>query len=142
MMSGGLAGIFICAGGLDIWYPGFAFILGIIAGCVIIPANNFLHNTFKIDDCVGAVSIHGVCGVLGCLAVGLFAAGFPSAEGIPPSSLMGQIVGAITCVLVGFVPGYVISFIMKSMGWLRVPDEVQAAGIDSAELGLNPYPEN
>ena len=35
MMSGGLAGIFICAGGLDIWYPGFAFILGTVAGCVI-----------------------------------------------------------------------------------------------------------
>jgi len=139
MMSGGLAGIFICAGGLDIWYPGFAFILGTIAGCVIIPANNWLHNTFKIDDCVGAVSIHGVCGVLGCLSVGLFASGFPSAEGIPPSNLMGQIVGAIVMMLVGFVPGYSISFVMKKFGWLRVPDSVQEAGIDKAELGLKAY---
>ena len=38
--------------------------------------------------------------------------------------------------LVGFVPGYGISFVMKMMGWLRVPDAVQKAGIDSAELGL------
>ena len=139
MMSGGLAGIFICAGGLDIWYPGFAFILGAVAGCVIIPANNWLHNTFKIDDCVGAVSIHGVCGVLGCLAVGIFASGFPSAEGIPPSNFMGQLVGAIVMLLVGFVPGYAISFVMNMAGWLRVPDSVQKAGIDKAELGLKAY---
>ena len=107
--------------------------------CVIIPANNWLHNTFKIDDCVGAVSIHGVAGVLGVLAVGIFAAGFPSAGDIPPTSFVGQLVGCIVMVLTGLIPGYVISFIMKSMGWLRVPDEVQAAGIDSAELNLRAY---
>ena len=139
MMSGGLAGIFICAAGLDIWYPGFAFVLGIIAGCVVMPANNWLHNTFKIDDCVGAVSIHGVCGFLGVLVVGIFAAGFPGPEGIPPTSFVGQLIGAIVMLLVGFIPGYGLSFIMKSMGWLRVPDEVQAAGIDSAELNLRAY---
>ena len=139
MMSGGLAGIFICAGGLDIWYPGFAFILGTIAGCVIIPANNWLHNTFKIDDCVGAVSIHGVCGILGMLAVGLFASGFPAAGDIPPSNLMGQIVGIITMALTGFIPGYVISYIMKMAGWLRVPDKIQEAGIDKSELGVRAY---
>ena len=139
MMSGGLAGIFICAGGLDIWYPGFAFILGVVAGCIIIPANNWLHNTFKIDDCVGAVSIHGVCGILGMLAVGLFASGYPAAGDIPASNLTGQIVGIITMSLLGFVPGYVISLIMKMAGWLRVPDNVQKAGIDKAELGLRAY---
>jgi len=139
MMSGGLAGIFICASGLDIWYPGFAFLLGIVAGCVIIPANNFLHNTFKIDDCVGAVSIHGVCGILGMLVVGLFASGYPAAGDIPPSSFMGQLISACVMALVGFVPGYGISFIMKQADWLRVPDSVQIAGIDKAELGLKAY---
>ena len=139
MMSGGLAGIFICAGGLDIWYPGFAFVLGIVAGCAIIPFNNWLHNTFKIDDCVGAVSIHGFCGILGMLAVGLFAAGFPASGDIPPSNLMGQLVGIVIFWLLGFVPGYAISAVMKSAGWLRVPDSVQKAGIDKAELGLQGY---
>ena len=52
---------------------------------------------------------------------------------------MGQIVGIITFWLLGFVPGYVISRIMKSAGWLRVPDHVQKAGIDKAELGLQGY---
>jgi ammonia channel protein AmtB len=139
MMSGGLAGIFICASGLDIWYPGFAFLLGIVAGIVIIPANNFLHNTFKIDDCVGAVSIHGVCGILGMLVVGLFAAGYPAVGDIPPTSFVGQLLSAVVMALVGFVPGYGISFIMKKADWLRVPDAVQKAGIDKAELGLQAY---
>jgi ammonia channel protein AmtB len=49
---------------------------------------------------------------------------------------MGQAVGAIVMFLVGFVPGYGISFVMKMMDWLRVPDHVQIAGIDKAELGL------
>ena len=142
MMSGGLAGIFICAGGLDIWYPGFAFIMGVVAGIVIIPANNWLHNTFKIDDCVGAVSVHGVSGILGVLVVGIFAAGYPASGDIPPTSFVGQLVGAITMIATGFIPGYVISLAMKSMGWLRVPDEVQMAGIDKAELGLKAYQEN
>jgi ammonia channel protein AmtB len=139
MMSGGLAGIFICAGGLDIWYPGFAFIMGVVAGIVIIPANNWLHNTFKIDDCVGAVSVHGVSGILGVLVVGIFASGYPASGDIPPTSFVGQLVGAITMIATGFIPGYVISLVMNSMGWLRVPDEVQMAGIDKAELGLEAY---
>ena len=68
--------------------------------------------------------------------MGLFASGYPASGDIPPTSLGGQIVGCIVMFLVGFVPGYGISFVMKMMGWLRVPDAVQQAGIDSAELGL------
>ena len=49
------------------------------------------------------------------------------------------LVGAIVMFLLGFVPGYGLSFIMKAMGWLRVPDEIQNAGIDSAEFGLKAY---
>ncbi|MDB3863818.1 ammonium transporter [Alphaproteobacteria bacterium] len=137
MMSGGLAGIFSCAAGLDVWYPGLAFVLGFVGGCIIIPANDWLHRVFKIDDPVGAVAVHGVAGIWGVLACGLFAAGYPGMdETIPQVSFMGQAVGAIVMFLVGFVPGYGISFVMKMMDWLRVPDHVQEAGIDKAELGL------
>jgi len=137
MMSGGLAGIFSCAAGLDIWYPGLAFVLGFVGGVIIIPANNLLHSIFKIDDPVGAISVHGVAGIWGVLAMGIFASGVAGpSDAIPAVSLYGQIIGCIVMFLVGFVPGYVVSFIMKSMNWLRVPDHVQEAGIDKAELGL------
>ncbi len=69
--------------------------------------------------------------------MGIFASGYPGMDDtIPAVSFMGQAVGCIVMFLVGFVPGYVVSFIMKSMNWLRVPDHVQEAGIDKAELGL------
>jgi ammonia channel protein AmtB len=139
MMSGGLAGIFSCASGLDVWYPGLAFVLGFVGGVIIIPANNWLHNVFKIDDPVGAVSVHGVAGIWGVVAMGLFASGYPAAGDIPPTSFGGQLVGCIVMFLVGFVPGYGVSFVMKMMGWLRVPDAVQKAGIDQAELGLRAH---
>ena len=137
MMSGGLAGIFSCASGLDVWYPGLAFVLGFVGGVIIIPANDFLHRVFKIDDPVGAISVHGVAGIWGVLAMGIFASGYPGMDDtIPAVSFMGQAVGCIVMFLVGFVPGYGVSFIMKMMDWLRVPDHVQEAGIDKAELGL------
>ncbi|PPR46610.1 MAG: Ammonium transporter NrgA [Alphaproteobacteria bacterium MarineAlpha5_Bin9] len=139
MMSGGLAGIFSCAAALDILYPGLAFVLGFVGGCIIIPAHNWLAKTFKIDDCVGAVSVHGVAGLWGLLACGIFASGFPASGDIPASNLLGQIVGMITFFLLGFVPGYVISWIMNKLNWLRIPDHVQEAGLDKEELSLKAY---
>ena len=137
MMSGGLAGIFSCASGLDIWYPGLAFVLGTVGGIIIIPANDLLHKIFKVDDPVGAVAVHGVAGIWGVLAMGIFASGYPGAsDAITAVSFYGQFVGCITMFAVGFIPGYGVSFVMKMMGWLRVPDHVQQAGIDKAELGL------
>jgi len=140
MMSGGLAGIFSCAAALDILYPGLAFVLGFVGGLIIKPANDFMTNSWKIDDCVGAVAVHGWAGVWGLLACGIFASGYPGpADNIPAISLWGQFASAVVFILVGFVPGYVLSYIMKAMDWLRVPDAVQKAGIDAAEFNLRPY---
>jgi|TARA_B110000971_G_C19992568_1_gene492667 ammonia channel protein AmtB len=137
MMSGGLAGIFACASGLDIYYPGLAFVLGFVGGVIIIPANNLLHKIFKIDDPVGAIAVHGVGGTWGVLAMGIFATGVPGASAaIPDASLWGQIVGGLTMFAVGFIPGYGISYIMKAVDWLRVPDHIQKAGLDKTELNL------
>jgi len=140
MMSGALGGIFSAAAGLDIWYPPLAFALGFVGGLIIPWGARFLERC-GIDDAVGAVSVHGFCGIWGVMAVGLFAAGYPSAEGIPPTSFMGQLVGCIVMILLGFVPGYVFSLILKMLGILRVSDEVQIAGLDHTEVGADGYPE-
>ena len=139
MMSGGLAGIFSCASGLDVWYPGLAFVLGFVGGVIIIPANDFLHRVFKIDDPSWRY-IGSRCGrYLGCFSYGYIRFWIPSSRRHSASSFSGQLVGCIVMFLVGFVPGYGLSFIMKMMDWLRVPDHVQEAGIDSAELGLRAH---
>ena len=53
--------------------------------------------------------------------------------------ILNDVLNIIVMFLIGFVPGYGLSFIMKMMNWLRVPDAVQKAGIDSAELNLKAY---
>ncbi len=140
MMSGALAGIFVAAAGLDLWYPPLAFLLGLVGGVIIKPGNDFLVK-MGIDDSVGAVSVHGFSGILGVLAVGIFAAGYPGPGDAPATSFMGQFVGVIVMILCGFIPGYLVSLLLKTLGVLRVPDEVQEIGLDLAEIPSKAYPE-
>ncbi|MEZ5827971.1 MAG: ammonium transporter [Hyphomicrobiales bacterium] len=140
MMSGALAGIFVAAAGLDVWYPPLAFLLGIVGGVIIKPGNDFLISK-GVDDSVGAVSVHGFSGILGVLAVGVLAAGYPNVGDAPPTSFIGQFVGLIVMLLCGFIPGFAISYVLKVFGLLRVPDKAQEIGLDAAEIPCKAYPE-
>ena len=140
MMSGALGGIFCAAGALDMWYPGTAFALGFLGG-VVIPYSHKLITSWGIDDAVGAVSVHGTCGLIGVLAVGVILGGYPPIEGGVPITFTGQLVGAISMGLLGFIPGYVVSWILKKVGILRVSDGVQVIGVD-AEVPSTAYPES
>lgn len=140
MMSGALCGVISAAAGLDIWDPSLAFCVGFGGGVLGPIAAKFLDK-MKIDDAVGAVSVHGICGMWGLLAVGIFMGGYPShAEGIPPISFYGQFLGMIVMILIGFVPGYVLSLIFKMCGVLRASDGVQNVGLD-VEVANDAYPE-
>lgn len=140
MMSGALCGVISAAAGLDIWDPSLAFVVG-FGGGVLGPIAAAWLDKMKIDDAVGAVSVHGICGMWGLLAVGIFMGGYPShAEGIPPISFSGQFYGMIVMILIGFVPGYVLSLILKICGVLRVSDGVQNVGLD-VEIENDAYPE-
>jgi ammonia channel protein AmtB len=141
MMSGALGGIFCAASGLDLWYPGTAFALGFLGG-VVIPYSHKLITSWGIDDAVGAVSVHGTCGIIGVMAVGILLGGYPAPmEGVPPITFTGQLVGAISMLLLGFIPGYVVSWILKKCGILRVSDALQNFGLDEAEIDTPSYPE-
>jgi len=141
MMSGALCGVISAAAGLDLWYPGLAFVVAFIGG-LIGPMAASLLEKFRIDDAVGAVSVHGVCGIWGLLAVGIFMGGYPThAEGVPEISFYGQFMGMLTMLALGFIPGYVISLVMKKLGILRASDGVQEAGMD-VEVEGSAYPED
>ena len=144
MMSGALGGIISCAAGLDLWWPPMAFAIGFLGGAVMQPAAAFLEK-MKIDDAVGAVTVHGTLGIWGVLAVGIFASGYPALQGaegeVPTINLMGQIVGVVVMFLLGFVPGYVCSLILKMVGLLRVPEEAEVAGLDLTKVPSQAYPE-
>ncbi|MEM9668773.1 MAG: ammonium transporter [Pseudomonadota bacterium] len=140
MMSGGLAGIITVAAGMDIWFPPLAFLLAFVGGATIKLIDSWLTR-LGIDDAVGAVAVHGWCGILALLAVGVFGAGYANVADLPAVSLLGQIVGIFVCACAGFIPGFTISLIMKMMGALRVPDVAQDLGLDATKVPVPAYPE-
>jgi len=145
MMSGALAGIISVASGLDIYFPAQIIIISLIAGLILKPCAEFLER-FGIDDAVGAVTVHGVIGIFGVLMLGVVAFGYPALDAFAPAdaptiSLWGQFVGSVVFILLGLVPGYVISLILKYAGMLRVPDEVQKKGLDVVKVPAQAYPE-
>ena len=142
MMSGALAGIISTASGLDIYFPALAFIIAFSAGVILQPCANWLERR-GIDDAVGAVTVHGTIGLYGVVILGVFAAGYPALDiaDAPTVTLFGQIVGAVVFFLLGFVPGYVVSFILKKMNMLRVPEHAEIAGMDTIKVPAQGYPE-
>ncbi|WP_199621790.1 ammonium transporter [Paenibacillus alkalitolerans] len=138
-ISGGLAGFISVGAGLDLYYPGLAFIIGAIGGMIGPMIGSWLEQN-KIDDPVGAVTVHGFVGVWGVLAVGLFASGYPNVAG-PQISMLGQLVGAAVMIALGFVPGYGVSWILKQMNALRIPPEIERLGLDIVEIPGSAYPE-
>ncbi|KMW57777.1 Ammonium transporter [Candidatus Rhodobacter oscarellae] len=143
MMSGALAGIISCASGLDIYFPAQAFVIALVAGVILKPCADWLERTFKVDDAVGAVTVHGTIGIYGMLMLGIFASGYPAieAEGAATTSFIGQLVGSVVFIILGFGTGWVTSFILKMLGMLRVPDQAQLDGLDPTKVPVQAYPE-
>ncbi|MCX8998095.1 ammonium transporter [Rhizobiaceae bacterium BDR2-2] len=141
MMSGALIGVISSGSGLDLYYPGLAFLNSFIAGCVIPKLNDMLISKFKIDDAVGAVAVHGFTGIWGILAVGILASGYPNVEG-PAISFTGQFASMIVYALLGFVPGYAVSYVLKLFGILRASPDAELVGLDKAEVPAMAYPES
>jgi ammonium transporter, Amt family len=139
-MSGGLVGIISVAAGLDLYSPSLAFIIAVCTGIVAVQFAKFLEKR-GLDDAVGAVSVHGFAGVVAVVLVGVFAGGTPNAEGLPAISILGQVIGAGVMALMGFVPGYGLSLLLKKANTLRVPEACEDIGIDEVEILVKPYPE-
>jgi ammonia channel protein AmtB len=93
----------------------------------------WVERTFKIDDAVGAVAVHGYGGFLGVVAAGFMLWGAPSSpyEGYATISPWGNFIGAcIMFIVLGFIPAFIVALILKALGLLRVPKEIEIAGLD------------
>jgi hypothetical protein len=110
-------------------------------GALAVFAGGVIEKRFRVDDAVGAVAVHGVCGFFGIIAVGLFATGYPTGINNVSSSFGGQMMGLLTFLPLGFFGGYVPALILKKAGLLRVPPEVELEGLDIAEFGADFFPE-
>ncbi|MGC2616221.1 MAG: ammonium transporter [Terracidiphilus sp.] len=132
-----------------------AAIIGLIAGVLVCFSVSFVENSLKVDDPVGAISVHGTCGLWGVLSVGLFADGTSNYGGSwngvtgsvtglfygDSSQLIAQLVGIAT--LVGFVFSFsfVLNWVLDIFLGQRVSAETEVAGLDLPEMGQLGYPE-
>jgi ammonia channel protein AmtB len=131
--SSGLAGIIAASAGNDLYHPLQAMIIGMIGVYVAYKMHYWVERKFKIDDAVGAVAVHGYAGVVGLVVCGFVLWGYPSSgyEGYAAINPVGMIIGAIIMFgLLGFLPGWIIAKVLNGMGKLRIPHEVELAGMD------------
>jgi Amt family ammonium transporter len=140
-LSGGLAGVISVSAGADIYAPSLDYLIAIFGGALAVYAGNFIERKLRVDDAVGAVAVHGVAGFWSPLAVGLFAAGYPTGLNNIPTSLTGQLYGMMIFLPLGFFGGYIPAWILKKANLLRVPPEVELEGLDMAEFQTDFYPE-
>jgi Amt family ammonium transporter len=108
-----------------------ATIFGAFGGVLVVFSIVFLDK-LKIDDPVGAISVHGTCGLLGLMLV-------PITNG--DVSYVGQIVGALTIFIWVFGASFVTWFVIKKIMGIRVSEEEESQGVDISECGLEAYPE-
>ena len=140
-LSGGLAGVVAVSAGADIYNPSLVLILAFFSAGLAYSAANWIEQKARIDDAVGAVSVHGVMGMWGVLLVGIVAGGYPTGVAGIETSFLGQLVGVATLFPLAFLTGYIGSGILKKMNLLRVPPEVEIEGLDMAEFETDFYPE-
>lgn len=129
LLNGILAGLVGITAGADVIAPLPAILVGFVAGALVV-ASVVLFDKIKIDDPVGATSVHLVCGIWGTLAVGLFGEG---------KSLVSQLIGigaiGAYCLVASFA---IFGLVKKTMG-LRVSEEEEIEGLDAGEHGMHAY---
>lgn len=129
-LNGILAGLVGITAGADGMGPWSAAAVGAIAGIIVVFAILFFDK-IKIDDPVGAISVHGVCGMWGTVAVGIFGGGY----------FVSQLIGTLCISAFAFVCSFVIFFLVKTVMGLRVSEEEEIGGLDIGEHGQEAYPD-
>ena len=127
---GGLVGI---TAGADLMSGGEAILIGLIAGVIIPLSIVFFDKTLKLDDPVGATSVHGVCGIWGTLAVGIFGA----SAGV--DQFLTQLIGTLSVGVFSFATSFAIFSILKATMGIRVDEEEEIRGLDLGEHDMHAY---
>ena len=128
---GGLVGI---TAGADQMSPTDAILIGAIAGAIIVFAVS-LVDKLKLDDPVGAIAVHLVCGIWGTLAVGIFGNLAGGAQ------FLSQLIGVASYAILCIISSFLIIFIMKKTVGIRVSEREELEGLDAHEHGMDAYPD-
>ncbi|NJK59508.1 MAG: ammonium transporter [Oscillatoriales cyanobacterium SM2_1_8] len=145
-LNGSIAGLVAITAGCAYMMPWAAVLVGAIAGVLVIVSADFIEAQ-RIDDPVGAFSVHGACGILGTVAVGLLAMpGLTGGKGGlltsgDPSLLLVQVLGLAAIALFTTLAATILFGLLKSQNLLRVSAEADEAGIDVVEHGASVWPD-
>jgi ammonia channel protein AmtB len=129
----GIGGIITASAGNDLYHPLQAHLIGMLGAFCIYKLYFWLERRFKIDDAVGAIALHGGGGTLGVLVAGFLLWGYPSSPGADAARITpwGQLIGALIMFFgLGFLPCFVLAKLLARFGLLRIPMEVELAGLD------------
>jgi Amt family ammonium transporter len=143
--------------------PSSAIIIGLLAGVLVCLGVLFNDNVLKVDDPCGAISVHGYCGLLGGICLGIFADGTYGAgwNGVGATTYLGkagqgvtgllygdtkqflcQVVGAVVCAVWAFSSTFIVFKIVNSVKKMRVSPEIELEGLDVPEFGGLAYPDD
>ena len=150
--NGLLGGLVAITGGCAFVTPAAAVLVGVVAGVLVVWSVALLERRFRIDDPVGAIAVHAVCGAWGAVAVGLFADGSwgngwngvaGPVRGLlfgDPGQLVAQLVGVATNAVFVFSAAYGFFRLVDRVIGNRVPADVEYQGLDALEMGTDAYP--
>ncbi len=140
--NGPLAGLVAICAGSDIVNPLGALVIGGIAGALFVYTFSWAQNRLKIDDVLGVWPLHGLCGLWGAVACGIF--GQESLGGLGGVSFSAQLAGAALGVAIAFLGGYAIYGLLKSSCGIRLSQEDEYLGADVSihNIQANPPQQN
>jgi len=130
-MNGAIAGLVAITAGPSAPSAGAAVLIGAAGGALVYFSILFFDKKLKIDDPVGAISAHGVVGILGVMVVPLTS----------DASIVHQLIGVVAIAGFTFVASFITISVINSFMPIRATDEEQYAGLDSSEIGVEAYPE-
>ena len=134
VLNGALGGLVAITAGPDLYDIYTPILIGAIGGALVVFGVSFFDK-LKLDDPVGALSVHLVNGIWGTLAVGIFASNGTDI------TFLGQLKGVVVVAVFAFVVSYVVLFIINKMMPLRADNDEEMQGLDVEECGLEAYPE-
>ena len=139
-LNGALAGLVAITAGCASVSPVSAAIIGALGGIVVV-LSVLLFEKLRIDDPVGAISVHGTCGALGTILLGFFDSSSGLFFGGGFTLLWAQIVGVVAVLAWCLVTGFILFYGIKAITGLRVSEEEEQTGLDYEEHGASAYPD-
>ncbi len=143
-LNGALAGLVSITAGAANMDPYGAFFAGLIGGVIVVFAIEFIEKKLKVDDAIGASSVHGVVGIWGTIVIGLWGidaeGGIGLFNGGGTDQLISQFIGALAYTFWAGALAFIFFSILKKSIGLRVTKEEEIEGLDIAEHGIRAYP--